>query len=103
MSGNSNPGNFANRDKEEVSEIGRKGGQSSHSGGFASMDPQKQVCHHMKGANGSMRLPPRAVKRPRNLETLITLQVKRRVRLGRKADKQEEAITSSLKYTDALN
>ena len=38
-----NPGNFANRDKEEVSEIGRKGGQSSHSGGFASMDPQKQV------------------------------------------------------------
>ena len=38
-----NPANFANRDKEEVSEIGRKGGQSSHSGGFAYMDPQKQV------------------------------------------------------------
>jgi general stress protein YciG len=44
MSGNSNPGNFANRDKEAVSELGRKGGQSGHSGGFASMDPQKQVC-----------------------------------------------------------
>jgi general stress protein YciG len=43
MSGNDNPGNFANRSKEEVSEIGRKGGQASHSGGFASMDPQKQV------------------------------------------------------------
>jgi general stress protein YciG len=37
-----NPGNFANRPKEEVSEIARKGGQSS-GGGFASMDPDKQV------------------------------------------------------------
>ena len=44
MSGNTNPGNFANRPQEEVSEIARKGGQSSHSGGFASMDPDKQVC-----------------------------------------------------------
>jgi hypothetical protein len=43
MSGNDNPGNFANRSKEEVSKLGRKGGQASHSGGFASMDPQKQV------------------------------------------------------------
>ena len=42
---NTNPGNFANRSKEEVSEIARKGGHASHSGGFASMDPQKQVCH----------------------------------------------------------
>ena len=41
--GNTNPGNFANRPKEEVSEIAKKGGQSSHEGGFASMDPDKQV------------------------------------------------------------
>jgi hypothetical protein len=43
MSGNTNPGNFANRDPEEVKEIASKGGQASHSGGFASMDPDKQV------------------------------------------------------------
>lgn len=43
MADNSNPGNFANRSHEEVQSIGKKGGQSSHSGGFASMDPQKQV------------------------------------------------------------
>jgi general stress protein YciG len=43
MSSNTNPANFANRPTEEVSEIGRKGGQASHSGGFASMDPDKQV------------------------------------------------------------
>jgi general stress protein YciG len=43
MTDNTNPGNFANRPKEEVQEIARKGGQSSHSGGFASMDPDKQV------------------------------------------------------------
>src|SRR2546423_1920883 len=40
---NTNPGNFANRPKEEVQEIASKGGQSS-AGGFASMDPDKQVC-----------------------------------------------------------
>ena len=56
---NSNPGNFANRyfpasvttknftntsrPKEEVQEIASKGGRSSHSGGFASMDAEKQV------------------------------------------------------------
>lgn len=38
-----NPGNFANRPKEEVQAIASKGGQASHSGGFASMDPDKQV------------------------------------------------------------
>ena len=65
MSGteNTNPGNFANRyvplhyesvphrlvltrvasPKDEVREIASKGGQASHSGGFASMDPDKQV------------------------------------------------------------
>ncbi|KAK4125840.1 hypothetical protein N657DRAFT_280501 [Parathielavia appendiculata] len=45
MSGtqNTNPGNFANRPKDEVREIASKGGQASHSGGFASMDPDKQA------------------------------------------------------------
>ncbi|KAJ9496697.1 hypothetical protein LTR99_010497 [Exophiala xenobiotica] len=42
MSANTNPGNFANRPKEEVSEIASKGGQASHNSGFASMDPDKQ-------------------------------------------------------------
>lgn len=40
---NTNPGNFANRSAEEVKNIASKGGQSSHSGGFASMDSDKQV------------------------------------------------------------
>lgn len=43
MSDNSNPGNFANRPHEEVQNIAQKGGQSSHQGGFASMDADKQV------------------------------------------------------------
>jgi general stress protein YciG len=43
MSDNPNPGNFANRPKEEVQDIASKGGHSSHSSGFASMDPDKQV------------------------------------------------------------
>ncbi|KAM9874684.1 conidiation-specific protein 10 [Verticillium dahliae] len=43
MTDNRNPGNFANRPKEEVQEIASKGGQSSHEGGFASMDAEKQV------------------------------------------------------------
>ena len=52
MTDNTNPGNFANRSKEEVSNIAQKGGQASHQGGFASMDPQKQVreaAHHIRG------------------------------------------------------
>jgi hypothetical protein len=32
------------RAEEEVKNIASKGGQASHSGGFASMDPDKQVC-----------------------------------------------------------
>ena len=43
MSGNDNPGNFANRPKEEVQAAAQKGGSAS-AGGFASMDPDKQVC-----------------------------------------------------------
>ncbi|RDA84063.1 hypothetical protein CP532_0765 [Ophiocordyceps camponoti-leonardi (nom. inval.)] len=42
MTDNTNPGNFANRPKEEVKEIASKGGKASHAGGFASMDPDKQ-------------------------------------------------------------
>ncbi|EEU45713.1 uncharacterized protein NECHADRAFT_41127 [Fusarium vanettenii 77-13-4] len=40
MTENNNPGNFANRPKEEVQEIASKGGKAS-TGGFASMDPDK--------------------------------------------------------------
>ena len=43
MSGNDNPGNFANRPKDEVKSAAQKGGEHSHSGGFASMDADKQV------------------------------------------------------------
>lgn len=39
---NTNPSNFVNRPKE-VQDVASKGGQSS-AGGFASMDPNKQVC-----------------------------------------------------------
>ncbi|KAI9750343.1 MAG: hypothetical protein M1835_007328 [Candelina submexicana] len=41
MSGNTNPGNFANRPKEEVQDAAKKGGEASK-GGFASM-PKEQV------------------------------------------------------------
>ncbi|KAJ4016312.1 conidiation-specific expression protein [Fusarium irregulare] len=50
---NSNPGNFANRPKEEVQEITSKGGRSSHSGGFASMDAEKQRKTASKGGKTS--------------------------------------------------
>jgi general stress protein YciG len=43
MVDNPNPGNFHNRPHEEVENIARKGGQSSHHSGFASMDREKQV------------------------------------------------------------
>ena len=43
MADNDNPGNFANRPKEEVKNIAKKGGEASHTGGFASMDADKQV------------------------------------------------------------
>lgn len=46
MSGNDNPGNFANRPKEEVQAAAQKGGEASK-GGFATMDPDKQVCYHL--------------------------------------------------------
>lgn len=40
MADNSNPGNFANRPKEEVKEAAQKGAQT---GGFGTMAPEKQV------------------------------------------------------------
>lgn len=43
MVDNPNPGNFHNRPHEEVEQIARKGRQSSHHSGFASMDTNKQV------------------------------------------------------------
>lgn len=60
MADNTNPGNFANRDKDEVRAIGQKGGQATGTGGFASMDPDKQVreltaLHHNCHANASMQ------------------------------------------------
>lgn len=49
---NTNPGNFANRPKEEVQEIASKGGQSS-AGGFASMDSDKQRDIASEGGQAS--------------------------------------------------
>jgi general stress protein YciG len=82
-----NPGNFANRPKEEVSEIGRKGGESSHSGGFASMDPQQQVIISLI-AKGSMTSRPRVGKHPRNLVMGINFQARKPVKPERKVDKR---------------
>ncbi|KAJ5982636.1 hypothetical protein N7451_012736 [Penicillium sp. IBT 35674x] len=53
MSDNTNPGNFANRPHEEVENIARKGAHSSHQGGFASMDPQKQRDVASSGGHAS--------------------------------------------------
>ncbi|KJZ71405.1 Conidiation-specific protein 10 [Hirsutella minnesotensis 3608] len=53
MAGNDNPGNFANRPKEEVQNIASKGGQASHNSGFANMDPDKQREIASKGGQAS--------------------------------------------------
>ncbi|OAA48625.1 Stress-induced protein, KGG, repeat protein [Metarhizium rileyi] len=53
MSGNDNPGNFANRPTEEVQDIASKGGQASHTGGFASMDADKQRDIASQGGHAS--------------------------------------------------
>ncbi|KAL4913718.1 hypothetical protein BDW62DRAFT_205280 [Aspergillus aurantiobrunneus] len=59
MAHNQNPGNFSNRPQEEISNIARKGGQASHSGGFASMDPGKQhdIASHGGQASGGSFQP----------------------------------------------
>lgn len=44
MTDNQNPGNFANRPQEEVSNIASKGGKTgTENSGFASMDKDKVV------------------------------------------------------------
>lgn len=44
MSGNTNPGNFANRSKDEVKAAASKGGQTgTENSGFASMPKDKVV------------------------------------------------------------
>ncbi|CAG7957309.1 unnamed protein product [Penicillium nalgiovense] len=53
MVDNPNPGNFHNRPHEEVENIARKGGQSSHHSGFASMDREKQRNIASKGGHAS--------------------------------------------------
>ncbi|KAL6717536.1 hypothetical protein ACLMJK_005451 [Lecanora helva] len=53
MADNTNPGNFANRAKDEVQNIAQKGGQSSHAGGFANMDPDKQKDIASQGGKAS--------------------------------------------------
>ncbi|KAL4810368.1 hypothetical protein BDV18DRAFT_130850 [Aspergillus unguis] len=53
MAHNQNPGNFSNRPQGEVENIARKGGQSSHSGGFASMDSDKQRDIASQGGHAS--------------------------------------------------
>ncbi|OWT43613.1 hypothetical protein VFPPC_18660 [Pochonia chlamydosporia 170] len=53
MAGNQNPGNFANRPKDEVQEIASKGGQASQSSGFATMDANKQRDIASQGGHAS--------------------------------------------------
>lgn len=84
-SSNNNPGNFANRSKEEVSEIGRKGGQSSHSGGFASMDPDKQVIGIVKPSLNFREILHLKVERHlKSRATPTTFRLRRRVKLDGK-------------------
>jgi len=47
MSGNDNPGNFANRSKDDVKAAASKGGKTgTENSGFASMDKDKVVRPH---------------------------------------------------------
>ncbi|KAL8811001.1 MAG: hypothetical protein Q9200_002140 [Gallowayella weberi] len=55
MADNSNPGNFANRPKEEVQAAAQKGGQTSTTGGFASMDPDKQTAIILSAVEDTLR------------------------------------------------
>jgi hypothetical protein len=69
LSSNPNPGNFANRPRDEVKEIARKGGQKGGKiggrargvGGFHDMDPGKQVSteflQRSPGISGSSTSP----------------------------------------------
>lgn len=42
-SSRANPGNFANRDRDEVAQIGRKGGSRSHQQDVRNMDAETLV------------------------------------------------------------
>ena len=50
MADNTNPGNFANRPKEDVQAAAQKGGETSTTGGFASMPTDKVVS--LRGFDG---------------------------------------------------
>ncbi|KAJ5196844.1 hypothetical protein N7449_007323 [Penicillium cf. viridicatum] len=57
-----NPGNFSNRPREELSEIGhkggKKGGKATGVGGFHNMDPEKQRAIASKGGRAGARKKP---------------------------------------------
>ncbi|KAH1331252.1 hypothetical protein KXV22_001460 [Aspergillus fumigatus] len=61
-----NPGNFANRPKEELSEIGgkggRKGGRARGVGGFHDMDPEKQHEIASRGGRATNKAAEQAEK-----------------------------------------
>lgn len=65
--------------------IASKGGQASHEGGFASMDPQKQVCitrslfAHSTNFKLSVRLLRRAVRPLLDLLRKVVRKLKRLV------------------------
>lgn len=84
MADNNNPGNFANRPKEEVQDIASKGGQASHKGGFASMDPDKQVSQSLHRTQSLLtksykrkRLLLRVVRPPVGLSSLAARRRKK--------------------------
>jgi general stress protein YciG len=100
MADNGNPGNFANRPKEEVQNIASKGGQASHNGGFASMDADKQVCncssptlHCIALTVCSARSHPRAEK----LRLAVSSQDPRRLR---KLVARVDSLRKALRFYD---
>ncbi|GLI74934.1 hypothetical protein PoHVEF18_003183 [Penicillium ochrochloron] len=77
-----NPGNFANRPREEMSEIGhrggKKGGKARGVGGFHDMDPEKQREIASRGGRATR-------KAARELAVAATQAQKREIGLGRRA------------------